>query len=79
MEFADATIKAALTYVRNTNGGATPAIFAEDHAPIGWALWIDLTKRGLACSDEASKGIFVTEAGKVILSINTSESSLVSE
>lgn len=66
--FADVTIKNALTYVHNTGGGATVANFAEDHAPIGWALWTELSKRGLASANNASQDkIFVTDAGKKLL------------
>ena len=36
------TQQQALNYVINTNGGATRAIFIEDHEPIGEALWTDL-------------------------------------
>lgn len=69
MEFADATIKSALTYVRNTNGGATIGHFISDHEPVGYVIWTELAKRGLAGANAASNNrIFVTEAGKKFLS-----------
>jgi len=55
-----------LEYVRNTNGHATSAIFKEDHEPIGEALWIMLTSKGLVREDE-SGAIFLSDVGNAIL------------
>jgi hypothetical protein len=56
--------KRALQYVKNTNGGATKAIFIEDHDPIGRTLWADLD--GMIREDENGR-IWLTEAGDAAL------------
>lgn len=56
--------KNALQYVKNTNGGATKAIFIEDHEPIGEMLWADLD--GMICEDE-NGGIWLTVSGEAAL------------
>lgn len=55
----------ALQYIRNTNGGATLAIFMEDHDPVGARLWADLLREGLAevCEDR----VMLTAKGAAIL------------
>lgn len=50
----------ALQYVKNTNGGAEPKHFIEDHEPVGALLWMDLFQR--------TRWITVNEAGKIVLS-----------
>lgn len=60
MQIADATIERALTYIRNTNGGATREQFVEDHAPVGNGIWGALVDRRLVRVD-ANGRIFVTE------------------
>lgn len=51
----------ALQYVKNTNGGATKAIFVDDHEPIGLLLWSQLA--GKIRADENGI-IWLTEAGE---------------
>lgn len=56
----------ALQYVRNTGGGATVAIFMDDHAPIGERLWKVLSLCGLAATNDNGR-IFVTAKGAALL------------
>lgn len=60
MEIADATIEKALTYIRNTNGGATKWNFIEDHAPVGLPIWRELERRNLIRVDEVGR-IFIAD------------------
>lgn len=53
----------ALEYVRNTNGGATEAIFVDDHEPIGERLWLKFMYQGFVRTDENGR-IWLTEKGK---------------
>jgi hypothetical protein len=52
----------ALKYVSNTNGGATVAIFKEDHEPIGDHLWEKFVYLGLVRTDENGR-IWLTPKG----------------
>lgn len=52
----------ALKYVRNTNGGATVAIFKEDHEPIGDRLWAKFSYLGLVRTDDNGR-IWLTPEG----------------
>lgn len=56
----------ALTYVKNTNGGATKAHFIEDHEPIGPMLLQDLN--GLVFEDENNR-LRLTDEGKRALGL----------
>jgi hypothetical protein len=53
----------ALTYVANTNGGATLARFNEDHEPIGPRLWKSLSDSGLVTLDDIGC-VWLTHAGR---------------
>jgi len=56
----------ALQYVRNTGGGATVAIFIEDHEPIGERLWKVLSYGDFAATNDNGR-IFVTSKGAALL------------
>ena len=60
------TLRKALEYVRNTNGGANKAQFLEDHEPIGPGLWRGICTAGLVRVGEAGR-IHLTEAGAAAL------------
>ena len=61
-------LKAALQYVRNTNGGATRAHFFEDHEPVGPLLWDDLSYPcALACERRRPGYVRTDEAGRIHL------------
>lgn len=55
------TVK-ALMYILNTNGGATPEIFIEDHAPIGQKLWDEIFG-GEYIKLEDNRSILLTNKG----------------
>ncbi len=56
------SLKEAIQYVKNTNGGATRAHFFEDHEPIGELLWNDLDNAGLVRTDGNGR-IHLTDKG----------------
>ena len=60
------TIRQALEYIRNTNGGATLDIFVEDWEPIGEKLWESIELAFLAKVDEFGR-VRLTEAGEKAL------------
>lgn len=57
----------ALTYVKNTNGGATAVNFMEDHNPMGAFLWKQLLEKSYVGVNIMDR-IILTTAGEEILS-----------
>jgi hypothetical protein len=53
--------KRALQYVANTDGGATHAVFLDDHDPIGHTLWEALAQADLVTI--IAERIYVTPKG----------------
>jgi len=56
------TRKQALQYIKNTNGGATVAIFIEDWEPVGGMEWDLLIMQELA--EERDGRIYLTKRGE---------------
>ena len=56
--------KRALQYVKNTNGGATKAIFIDDYEPVGELLWNSLQS---LVREDGNGRIWLTDDGKKIL------------
>lgn len=64
---SNGSLKRTLQYVKNTGGGATKAIFIEDHEPIGERLWQTyFEEKGYITIDSAGR-IYLTEAGSEAL------------
>lgn len=59
-------IIAALRYVKNTNGGATPLHFMEDHNPIGAALWRQITDKGYATTSPEGRIMLTTRGAELL-------------
>ena len=58
------THQKALEYVFNTNGGATPAVFIEDFAPIGGKLWLELTQQYPYLGVNSQGRVVLTRSGE---------------